>query len=1716
MNGHISERLKQLYELFPEAFDTAGKLNIEEFTRSLGKDAISSKANEPYPFDNNMDMMIFEQNPLPCFILEYETSKILHVNCAALEIYGYSYAEFILLNFKAIRPKEDIPLMLKGINNENEQSEPEVIVNHIKKDGKVLCVEESSFTISYKGHKARYTQIKDISKRIELENEIKEQDKWLIESQRIGEIGSYSLDIPNGEFTSSVTLDEILGLTKPNPKRVDDWINVIHPDDREMMIKYLNKDVIENNNRFNKEYRIIRKNGDTIWVSGLGLLCYDRDGNLEKMVGTIQNITQRKQLELEKEKAVEKRRKSEDQHKEAQKIAKIGHWEHFFNTNTIEWSAELYHIYEQDQSIFTPTITTVFECIHPEDIERVKNSYLQSTKRKVEFGTDFRIVLKSGITKHIHLQSKTIFDDNNVAIRSYGTMQDITARKLAEEESLKSYKLYQAILRVSPDMTVVSNMSGEVIMVSENVYSTLGIDSNLDLSGNIIFDFLIPEDRDKARFIINQRIEGKFTGVVEYRIMREDKSILYIEVNSDIIRDTNGIPTQIMLVIRDISERKKIEHDKNIINERYIDLFENAPIGYFEIDINGKILNVNQTIVELSGHTKEELIGNFCWDYTANSQLVKKETLAKLQGEDLPMESYDREIIRKDGTKVAAYIKDKLLKNESGEIIGIRSNAQDISELKRIENTLKESESHFRSITETSVDAIITINSKGAIEYLNQSTENMFGFAYEDLIHLPITRIIPKTYLSKYISNIHRLSEFDNTHISGDKSELYCRKKDGGTIPVEISFSKWDLKGMPYTTIIIHDISQRKQLEKQYQILFSEMLDGFALGELITDDSGKAMDFKFVAVNEVYGKLIGLKPDEIIGKTITEIKTLDIGKRFAIYEKVIKTGKPTTFEESNFIEGKHFHFTVYSPSKNMVAAIISDITARKEAEKILKESQESLALKVKERTEALEKISIFNKTIIDHADIAIISTDRSGTIVSINPFAERLLGYTKEEAIGKSALLDIFKEKELRESNGISEFSFLQLTKKILTKKVVEETIIKDRYGRLIPVLISYNILRNKSGRVDGFVLVSTDITTLKSTEESLLRSRKELMIRESYLLAMVENHPGRFWMKDKTGKYILSNERNNKFIRLTSGYVRDIIGANDNEIFSLQSARNFRKIDLEIIKSKKPIIKEIDQIVGARLFTFERHNFPVIAQDGEVIGVAGFANDITERKNQEAQLKMQSEAFESFSLSLVISDINGTILWANQAFERLTGYSPKEAIGKRTSLLKSGLHPDEYFVNLWSTIKSGKVWNGEFINRKKDGTLYYEESTITPVRNEKGEITKFVAIKIDITHRREIEKALKFSEERWQFAIDASGDGVWDYNYQTDIEFYSKQWKEMLGYNEEEISTDKMEWEARVHPEDIKQCRADMLKHIEGVSPFYINEHRILCKDGTYKWVLSRGKLIERDANGDPLRIIGTQTDISEIKRLEETLKQNIEREKELNEMKSRFVSTASHEFRTPLASILITTDSLINYWSRMGEEQIFSKFEKIRSNVVHLNNIVSDVLQISKIQEGKIEIKPIKLDIILLCREIVDGFRDENKKYTIQIQTVFDSFFMYLDERLIRQALNNLISNALKYSPNANRVDIIINHTLEEISISVIDQGIGIPESDQKNLFTPFYRATNTRNIQGNGLGLNIIRESVKLHGGEITFKSTENKGSNFTIHLPIRMSLLKPNNE
>jgi signal transduction histidine kinase len=366
----------------------------------------------------------------------------------------------------------------------------------------------------------------------------------------------------------------------------------------------------------------------------------------------------------------------------------------------------------------------------------------------------------------------------------------------------------------------------------------------------------------------------------------------------------------------------------------------------------------------------------------------------------------------------------------------------------------------------------------------------------------------------------------------------------------------------------------------------------------------------------------------------------------------------------------------------------------------------------------------------------------------------------------------------------------------------------------------------------------------------------------------------------------------------------------------------------------------------------------------------------------------------------------------------------------------------------------------------------------------------------------------IKLAKERLDFALQAADILIWEWDARRGSVYLDGSWGGIVGKGKGTSVKTVEEISSMVHPEDVPKAKQALTDYLKGASAEYVAEQRIRTLSGEWKWSLSRGKVVERDPGGHALRMTGVNVDIDNRKRAEAELLTAVQREKELSEMKSKFVSTASHEFRTPLATMLSSAELLEHYSDSLSPEEKLNLLQTIQSVAKRMSELIDDVLTLGRVESGVLRISTAKMDLRELCRKVVAEFRiAQGKQHVITLDDRFDLPEVQMDERLLRHILNNLLSNAVKYSPPGSEVALTLSRHYEQAMIEVQDRGIGIPEQDQPRLFESFQRASNVENRPGTGLGLAIVKKSVELHGGEISFKSAVGAGTRFTVVLPLQ---------
>ena len=372
-----------------------------------------------------------------------------------------------------------------------------------------------------------------------------------------------------------------------------------------------------------------------------------------------------------------------------------------------------------------------------------------------------------------------------------------------------------------------------------------------------------------------------------------------------------------------------------------------------------------------------------------------------------------------------------------------------------------------------------------------------------------------------------------------------------------------------------------------------------------------------------------------------------------------------------------------------------------------------------------------------------------------------------------------------------------------------------------------------------------------------------------------------------------------------------------------------------------------------------------------------------------------------------------------------------------------------------------------------------------------------------EVAERQRMETALAKSEAKFRALVQNSSDVIKVLEADGTVAYASPSSQNVLGFSPEELEG-KNAFDF-VHIDDLSTALAPLIASITSPGKTQISEYRFRHKDGSWRYLETKSNcsLTEPSLNG----IVVNSRDITERKQAEEDVLNALRKERELNELKSRFVSMVSHEIRNPLNGILAAAQILERYSEKWTKERKQEFFQRIKTGSKKLTELLDDVLFIGKSEAGKLEVKSEPLDLEKFSRELVEEMQlSTGAKQAIAFISQAQCPKADLDEKLLRHILTNLLSNAIKYSSPDSTVHFDLVCQDGEVRFQIQDQGIGIPPEDLARLFESFHRATNVKNIPGTGLGLAIVKKCVDAQGGKIIVTSEIGVGTTFTVTLPL----------
>lgn len=611
--------------------------------------------------------------------------------------------------------------------------------------------------------------------------------------------------------------------------------------------------------------------------------------------------------------------------------------------------------------------------------------------------------------------------------------------------------------------------------------------------------------------------------------------------------------------------------------------------------------------------------------------------------------------------------------------------------------------------------------------------------------------------------------------------------------------------------------------------------------------------------------------------------------------------------------------------------------------------------------------------------------------------------------------------------------------------------------------------------------------------------------------------------------------ETNLSDILIRNKYLEGIINSNEDRIFALDTAHCFIGFNESFVNAytealgKVPVIGEkveypyhfltVSQTLleayqeafkgskAERLVDISDRQIlvrasPLFDNANAIFGIAVYSIDMTETIKSRKKLKDSQEEFkkviDTINDIVIRTSAEGVFTYINQAWEKTMGFPLEESIGKSIFDFIAPAHV-ERCTELFNTAinNQGGSCTYEVPMVSKDLSIKWIRISITVLTNEFEVITGTSGILTDVTDAKRNEHLYELLSNNVEDILSLhETDGTTIY---ASVAVYQH-----LGYLQEElIGTKPFEF---IHPDEREPVILRFAHNEHNNEKNYLL-YRFQHLNGTYRWLESHTKAIFDEFYNREIIIISTRV-VDERMEAERKLLESYQKEKELNELKSKFVSMASHEFRTPMTAIKSSAEIAEMLLSSPQPDiiKIGGFLKTIDNEVDRMSQLIDEILNIGKIEGRNYFIKKEWVDIIKVAKDCIERqVTKQNDGRKISIEIIGQPKEMMVDETQIRHILDNLLSNALKYSEGRKEPSITFIFNDSDLQLHIKDHGIGIPKADQPKIFNMFFRARNTQNIIGTGVGLALVEKFVGMHNGKISFESIENVGSIFVISLP-----------
>jgi PAS domain S-box-containing protein len=853
--------------------------------------------------------------------------------------------------------------------------------------------------------------------------------------------------------------------------------------------------------------------------------------------------------------------------------------------------------------------------------------------------------------------------------------------------------------------------------------------------------------------------------------------------------------------------------------------------------------------------------------------------------------------------------------------------------------------------------------------------------------------------------------------------------------------------------------------------------------------------------NQTFAKMVNRELDQIVNSSFanfieTSDRTIFLSRYNAFFKNPAEKNMELKIEKKG---GKSFFAKIAGNLKTddsfenkqdllqpKLFLIITDITREKIAEKRLVESENNL------------------RSFADSGQALIYTTDTDKLRNYFNKVWLNFTGHTEEMEFGEGWVSGMYAD-DYERTNQIFNTSFDNRLPYSLEYRL------KRHDGE-------YRWLRddgcpryNSMGLFIGYIGYCLDVTESKQVEIELRKSREKSEELSTELEAILDHIPGLVFYKDKLNNFI----RVNKF--LADAYHKqksEFEGVNLDKIYPVDLANQYYPDDLAVINSGIPKLNyEENWDTAAGMKWISTSKIPFVDHKGEIKGVIGISTDITERKKAEEALR-KSEILlrEAGRLAKLggweIDLVTNKLTWTEETYhihEVPTGIKPRIEDGIHFYALEAQPIIKEAIEQ---AINEGKPFDLELPFITKKGNHLWVRS-IGNVDKQNGKATRIYGVFQDITERKKAEEDLKQFSARLALATRAGGVGVWDWDLRNDALLWDDQMFILYGVAKENFNGAYSAWQAGLHPDDKERGDIEIQKAIKGEKEFN-TEFRVIWPDGSIRYIRALA-YVQRDKSGKPLRMVGTNWDITEQKMAEAEIRTKNEELEKLNSEKDRFFSIIAHDLRGPFNGFLGLTQIMAEQLKSLTLNELQDISKGLNQSANNLFNLLNNLLEWARMQRGSTSFEPKPVMLLPFATATVQPIVELANKKGIEMSLhIPENLQVNADQNMLSSTLRNLASNAVKFTAAGGKVNLSATTTADDYTqFSVKDTGIGMDAETLANMFKLDVSISRkgTDGEPSTGLGLLLCKDFIGKHGGKIWVESEEGKGSTFYFTLPAK---------